>query len=331
MDDRTSRRTNRITLTAEELDRNASMARSLNRRANNRLKLRKGSLDGHRSTNLYSLNYEMRRIKHELKNITHTSGHFKIGDAATKTANQTGGGTDNPKRVRSKRTASFKNSGHESNKGSPPLGEFDDTASDHKQTIGTKDLPGSRRKSLSLPTLPSVAKSTELTSQQDPLQVDDLAEETVASRTRSSWKIPVNRRNSRKNLCLDATPAVAARIAVSVTNANGETEDKLRPSSKGATKNDSSIANLNIDAVKDRIVNRLSQAMVDDESDVIPYMNVPPDGLPRTVYLLPPLHDLLEEANKARYIRRPKKPLQQLEPDDPERQLGIDEIFSKKR
>ena len=57
------------------------------------------------------------------------------------------------------------------------------------------------------------------------------------------------------------------------------------------------------------------------------YMYVPPDGRKRTVYLLPPLDELLQEASKARYLRMPKRSMNC--EDDPERELSIDEIFSK--
>lgn len=153
------------------------------------------------------------------------------------------------------------------------------------------------------------------------------------------------RRQSRRKLSLDVSPAAQnlrqstdrGTVNVSVTNANGETE-RLRPISQAASKLDTSFVQVNMDAVKDRIQNRLSQptnanqAMddEDDDPDITPYLHVPPDGLPRTMYLLPPLTDLLQDAKKARYIRRPKKPLQEVDMDDPERELGIDEIFSKK-
>ena len=57
------------------------------------------------------------------------------------------------------------------------------------------------------------------------------------------------------------------------------------------------------------------------------YMYVPPDGRKRTVYLLPPLEELLQEARKARYLRMPKR-MKNYE-DDPERELSVDEIFNK--
>lgn len=61
--------------------------------------------------------------------------------------------------------------------------------------------------------------------------------------------------------------------------------------------------------------------------DIETYMYVPPDGRKRTVYLLPPLEDLLQEASKARYLRIPKRLMNS--DDDPERELSIDEIFNK--
>lgn len=63
------------------------------------------------------------------------------------------------------------------------------------------------------------------------------------------------------------------------------------------------------------------------DEDIETYMYVPPDGRKRTVYLLPPLEELLQEASKARYLRIPKRLINS--EDDPERELSVDEIFSK--
>ena len=64
-----------------------------------------------------------------------------------------------------------------------------------------------------------------------------------------------------------------------------------------------------------------------NDEEVESYMYVPPDGRKRTIFLLPPLEELLKEASKARYLRIPKR-LTSYE-DDPERELSVDEIFSK--
>lgn len=60
--------------------------------------------------------------------------------------------------------------------------------------------------------------------------------------------------------------------------------------------------------------------------DIESYMYVPPDGRKRTMFVLPPLEDLMLEASKARYLRMPRYDVTKYE-DDPERELSVDEIF----
>lgn len=341
MGERTPRRNNNIVFSAQQLDHNASKARNLNKRAGNRLRLRKGSIDGHQSTNLHSLNYEMRRLKHELKEITQTSGTLENSETRTERTMPGKTGADSTRRKKSKRVVSLKNSDSDNSLGL--AGNALTASNSETQTISNHEP--SRRKSLSLPTLLSMSNTLpQLTSRTDISRVEeDATEESFTTRISSKPK-ETRRRQSRTKLSLDVSPAGQnpghstdrVPVNVSVTNTNGETE-RLRPVSRGASKLDTSLVQVNLDAVKDRIQNRLSQPATtnqlmddeDDDPDVTPYLHVPPDGLPRTVYLLPPLTDLLQDAKKARYIRRPKKPLQEVDMDDPERELGIDEIFSK--
>ena len=338
MGERTPRRNNNIVLSAQQLDHNASKARNLNKRAGNRLSLRKGSIDGHQSTNLHSLNYEMRRLKHELREITQTSGTLENRETITVRTMPGKAGADSTRRKKCKRVASLKNSDKDSGLGL--AGNALAASNSETQTI-SNNYP-SRRKSLSLPTLPSMSNTLpQLTSRSEISRVEeDATEDSFTAITLSKPKEKQERQSQRK-LSLDVSPAgqITDRgtVNVSVTNTMGETE-RFRPVSQAASKLDTSLVQVNLDAVKDRIQNRLSQfantnQLMDDEDgdpDITPYLHVPPDGLPRTVYLLPPLTDLLQEAKKARYIRRPKKPLQEVDMDDPERELGIDEIFSKK-
>lgn len=342
MGERTPRRNNNIVLSAQQLDHNASKARNLNKRAGNRLSLRKGSIDGHQSTNLHSLNYEMRRLKHELREITQTSGTLENSETITERTMPGKAGADSTRRKKSKRVASLKNS--DKNNGLGLAGNALAASNSETQTISNNDR--SRRKSLSLPTLPSMSSTLpQLTSRSEISRVEEDAIEDSFTTITSSKPKEKQRRQSRRKLSLEVSPAGQnarhptdrGTVNVSVTNTNGETE-RFRPVSQAASKLDTSLVQVNIDAVKDRIQNRLSQPAntnqlmddEDDDPDITPYLHVPPDGLPRTVYLLPPLTDLLQEAKKARYIRRPRKPLQEVDQDDPERELGIDEIFSKK-
>lgn len=341
MGERTPRRGNNILFSAQQLDHNASKARHLNKRAGNRLQIRKGSLEEQQSTQLQSLDYEMRRLKHELREITQTSGKLEMRDTIIERPIPGKVDSDNnTRRKKSKRAASTRNN---LDVDSRKVGNSISAA------LNNDDAQDSRRKSLSLPTLPSMSTATpQLTSRTDFSRVDeDEIDESFTSPRVFSKPREKRRKHSRsRKLNLDVSPAAqnlanstdGLTVNVSITNTNGDTE-RLRPvSPQGSSKLDSSLVNVNLVAVKDRIQTRLSQPTMnkvndgedDDEPDYTQYLHVPPDGLPRTVYLLPPLTDLLQEAKKARYIRRPRKPLQELEGDDPDRELGIDEIFSKK-
>lgn len=341
MGERTPRRGNNILFSAQQLDHNASKARHLNKRAGNRLQIRKGSLEEQQSTQLQSLDYEMRRLKHELREITQTSGKLEMRDTISERPIPGKVDSDNnTRRKKSKRAASTRsNLDVDSRKVGNSIGA----------ALNNDDAQDSRRKSLSLPTLPSMSTATpQLTSRTDFSRVDEneIDESFTSPRVFSKPREKRRKHSRSRKLNLDVSPAAqnlanstdGVTVNVSITNTNGDTE-RLRPvSPQGSSKLDSSLVNVNLVAVKDRIQTRLSQPTMnkvndgedDDEPDYTQYLHVPPDGLPRTVYLLPPLTDLLQEAKKARYIRRPRKPLQELEGDDPDRELGIDEIFSKK-
>lgn len=341
MGERTPRRGNNILFSAQQLDHNASKARHLNKRAGNRLQIRKGSLEEQQSTQLQSLDYEMRRLKHELREITQTSGKLEMRDTIIERPIPGKVDSDNnTRRKKSKRAASTRNN---LDVDSRKVGNSISAA------LNNDDAQDSRRKSLSLPTLPSMSTATpQLTSRTDFSRVDEneIDESFTSPRVFSKPREKRRKHSRSRKLNLDVSPAAqnlanstdGVTVNVSITNTNGDTE-RLRPvSPQGSSKLDSSLVNVNLVAVKDRIQTRLSQPTMnkvndgedDDEPDYTQYLHVPPDGLPRTVYLLPPLTDLLQEAKKARYIRRPRKPLQELEGDDPDRELGIDEIFSKK-
>lgn len=341
MGERTPRRGNNILFSAQQLDHNASKARHLNKRAGNRLQIRKGSLEEQQSTQLQSLDYEMRRLKHELREITQTSGKLEMRDTIIERPIPGKVDSDNnTRRKKSKRAASTRNN---LDVDSRKVGNSISAA------LNNDDAQDSRRKSLSLPTLPSMSTATpQLTSRTDFSRVDEneIDESFTSPRVFSKPREKRRKHSRSRKLNFDVSPAAqnlanstdGVTVNVAITNTNGDTE-RLRPvSPQGSSKLDSSLVNVNLVAVKDRIQTRLSQPTMnkvndgedDDEPDYTQYLHVPPDGLPRTVYLLPPLTDLLQEAKKARYIRRPRKPLQELEGDDPDRELGIDEIFSKK-
>ena len=87
----------------------------------------------------------------------------------------------------------------------------------------------------------------------------------------------------------------------------------------------------NLDDVRSAINQRLSISMNEldnsnPESGLEPYLYAPPDGLPRTMYLMPSMEERFKQAMKARYIRKPGTRI-----DPIERELNVDEIFDSKK
>ena len=83
----------------------------------------------------------------------------------------------------------------------------------------------------------------------------------------------------------------------------------------------------NLDDVRSTIKQRLSISMNDlsksnPEKELEPYLYAPPDGLPRTMYLMPSMDERFKQAMKARYIRKPGTRI-----DPVEKELDIKEIF----
>ena len=312
MDERVqrARRAQSLQMDAEQLDRQDSMARRDNKRVENRLRLEKGSLENHQSTNMYSLNYEMKRLKRELKGIKQTSGHFDLGSSKVSRANR---------RVRGeKRARGYSKANVATDNG------FDGVANQpvtRRNGENKCEEPGSRKSGLVLPVL-----------------CGNSANKSAGTASKQGTSFLVN----TADVCSNAAPSPRARVDAALDTVQNEepdtdrgnhpsTETETVSKSKGISINKSGdspgIGTLKMDAAKERIQNRLSTTTNPIESDYTQFMHVPPDGLPRTVYLLPPLQDLLREAKKARYIRRPKGSMGR---DDPERELDIDEIFGKK-
>lgn len=83
----------------------------------------------------------------------------------------------------------------------------------------------------------------------------------------------------------------------------------------------------NMDEVRSTIQQRLSNSMNDlsksnSDKALEPFLYAPPDGLPRTMYLMPSMDDQFKQAMRARYIRKPGTKI-----DPIERELNLDEIF----
>lgn len=309
-----------LNLTAEQLDYKESKARNENKRARNRLHINKETLSGHENTNVSSLDYEMRRLKHELRGIKQTSGYFVFNQDTS---------DDNMRiRHRNKRRTKVKilKKRQTVSKTTDAIPELRKSNEGHKSTV----------KTISLPVLPTISSASSDSSAKNSSKSQEYGNKTQDISTQGN--------NSRVAVTLDSKgKSNNTNLIYSNDVLNATTNDEIANLSatnesdfKDANKNDNNLLGVNVEAARNRVQNRLavgseSTFQVSDDGDLTPYMHVPPDGLPRTAYLLPPLEDLLCEAKKARYIRKLRKRNTVFEKDDPERELNIDEIFSKSR
>ena len=339
------RRGQNLVMDAEQLDRQDSLARRNNKRVQNRLRLKKGTLEDNKSTNLHSMNYEMRRLKHELKGIKQTSGYFDLG-SSTETTSRT------VRRTREKRTqAREKATAGESAVEIEPFESVTRNNGNKQEKCDQGDKKSKQSQSLLLPILSGTSSvrspksgSAKEATKDSPANVLNAGREITEQSQRTGINKPLSSdpiaraeesysRTKRKE-STGYPPEIKVSTESYSKNCGVDAIDSSVSNTKTGTASATSLGNLKMDAVKDRIQNRLtttSQSTSYDDSDITPFMHVPPDGMPRTVYLLPPLQELLKEAKKARYIRRPRRNLEDLDPEDPERELDVDEIFSKKR
>ena len=106
---------------------------------------------------------------------------------------------------------------------------------------------------------------------------------------------------------------------------------EMRKLSKSANTLHNNAWYANLEDVRSTINQRLSISMNDlsrtnSEKALEPYLYAPPDGLPRTMYLMPSMDERFKQAMKARYIRKPGTKI-----DPIERELNINEIFDSNK
>ncbi|XP_032232600.1 uncharacterized protein LOC116615068 [Nematostella vectensis] len=289
---------------AEKLDYKESLARTDNKRANNRLRLRKGYIRGQENTNLSSMNYEMRMLKHELRGIKQNSGYFVVdGDGK--------GARRSERRETRKRHVVAKSRSQEGN-------------SKHTaQENGLLNLPDITLRNTNLAVINNTEPLSVVPDDKQTKDAKELKNKCLIQNNASIVKTAESKQRAASPVGISISPAQ------SLDRENIFEESSLRPESREISKSESCLVT-DLEAARDRIQNRLAgKHMSKDDGDITPYMHVPPDGLPRTVYLLPPMEDLLEEAKKARYVRKLRRRCKELGEDDPERELDIHEIFSK--
>lgn len=352
MGERRNRRGNQFMLDAEQLDNNSSKARHLNKRATNRLLLAKDSLDGQRENNMNSIKYEMKQLEHDLRNVKQSSGYVTLKQ------NQ----AISPTKRKARKEATRSRLKGPRKKQNTKLGFIEEQGLFYP-SAEKESVENDQRENCSLPTVvrspphPAFREMHSSKSQKNRLLSSFCGKEADCEiPTEDNRKVNFNFKKmdsyanlrqfsksepelfSKVNTDSNQMPTPDISITVPLESIGTEEKDTHDDAnywrkSRKLSKSEKCLANLSVDAAKDRVQNRLSAGNVSqsalEKQDSSAFLYAPPDGLPRTVYLLPPLEELFDEAKKARYIRKFRRPKEEMAHDDPERELGIDEIFGK--
>ena len=269
----------------------------------NRLKTSLSDLENQKINNITAINRDQRYLKQKFNSFRNTSGHYKfdsqIGNLYQNDQHQT----------RSKQ------------KGKGTMENLEGKHDKSRFTSQTKDIPK----------LPSV---TEKPGRSKSLKSD----------TFSSNMLPKDDKELTENQ--DLVLKVLHKSPATKLKRKDSYALGLLPQTKILSKSEQCLNSAwytNIDEVRSNINKRLSTSMNelestkvgdvdsydddddDDDDEITPYMHVPPDGLPRTMYMMPSFEDRFKEAMQARYIRKPGTKL-----DPIEKELDLNEIFNRK-
>ena len=267
----------------------------------NRLKTSLSDLENQKINNITAINRDQRYLKQKFNSFRNTSGHYKNDS-------QIGNLYQNDQ-TRSKKKGKEKMENLE--------GKYDDKS---RFTSQTKDIPK----------LPSVIekpgrskslKGPDAFSSNFPAKDDKGLTENQDLLLKVLHKSPATKLKRKDSYALG-----------------------LLPQTKILSKSEQSLNAAwytNIDEVRSNINKRLSTSMNelestkvsdvdsddddDDNDEITPYMHVPPDGLPRTMFMMPSFEDRFKQAMQARYIRKPGTKL-----DPIEKELDLNEIFKRK-
>ena len=277
---------------------------------NNRLKHNLETLNHQQVSNLHSLRREERNLQNELKHLQQSSGHYSAEDV-------------NPQKTsQSQDDSSYKGKKVKNRKSRKPDGE-NPVAPDVSVTHSgrQKSLDSQERKTATQ--LPPVVQS-----RSGPGMI--------------AKKQVIGSDDSQNKKCTDfsddedmAVRQIKAEPSRSISETN---IDSLMPfGDKSMSKSEQSL-NLgwytNIDIARLNITKRLSTSTGDVRGssakpsnsgpDLTPYLFAPPDGLPRTMYIMPSIDERMKQARLAKYVRKPGTKL-----DPIDKELQIDEVFDK--
>lgn len=285
------KRVRQLNISADEMDKRQSAARRLNRNENHRLRQQYEQFRDNHEIIAVEMNQEMKKIQNELNEIREITGYEQNARGSEEPGNTS-------KRKRRQKT----------------------TKRRKIKAIGTKSRSRLTTDKILVENkvrFDSNEHSSSLLSKRSTAGNNLLRDQVERQNSYTNKSVPQTRRVSRTGL--------------------NKKDEKLPQITTTLISDSSSLLELDVDEARVQARKRLlgeneveegeeGGQTAENDDDVESYMYVPPDGRKRTVYLVPPLEELLKEARKARYLRIPKRLLK--DEEDPERELSIDEIFN---
>lgn len=294
------KRVRHLSIGADEMDRRQSAARRLNRNENNRLRQQHEQFRDNHGVIAVEIDQKMKKIQNELHGIREITGYEAYARASGDEAHNSARSLkNNGKRKKKQRLATMQSRSKDRT----------ETKSRKRTALGETQVADSKSKLDENSSLMRTVAGDHLSRHLGTGHTNAPKPRTTAS-TRRVTRVTFSKNKEEKlpQLVVNATSDSRSLLEVDVSEARTQARKRILGESE----------------IKGESTNEVESpaASVDD---VESYMYVPPDGRKRTVYLMPPLEDLLKEARKARYLRMPKRLDDE---EDPEKELSVDEIFS---
>lgn len=287
------KRVKQLSISADEMDKRQSAVRRLNRNENNRLRQQHDQFRDSHEVIAVEIDQKMKKIQNELHGIRKISGY----EAYARTRDSARYHENNGKRKKKQRKATMQRRSK----------DIIETRSRKRTALGETQVADSKEKLDENSSLMLMGSGDNLSRHLDTGHTNAPKSQTTVSTHRVTRATFRNKAEKLPQLVANATSDSRSLLELDVSEARTQARKRI----------------LGENEMKVENTNEESQAASAD--DVESYMYVPPDGRKRTVYLVPPLEDLLKEARKARYLRMPKR---QDDDEDPEKELSVDEIFS---
>lgn len=344
------KRVSKLSITKDDTERRENLAKRLNRNATNRLRQQHEQFQDNHEFIETEINHEIKRLKHDLKGIREI-GSYELANtrnSKTETNEQTNKSSIGTKRKRKKLTLFQKTTKSSTRRRLNADDRGTDVKSHFENSSQLTSVENNKTAGNNLSNLWPNHKHTKKSQAREVYSQHDIT--SAAHETRFNEHGVYYERQTKSDA--GGTQLVGQKTKFYEHEKEGteheidsSTHETLPYITQNGTQDSTKSRELDLDKARNQARKRLlgengrildvhnneSNTQADQgetiDEDIESYMYVPPDGRKRTVYLLPPLNDLLQEARKARYLRMPKRLMNHDE--DPERELSVDEIFGK--